>query len=309
MTFGQLRTFVEVARAGSIRGAAAGLIVTEPTVSAAVSALQRELGVALLEREGRGVRLTPAGRELARYAAEILGLADTAARRVRETAGMAGRLHLAAVTTAGEYVLPPILKVFRVANPEVQVRMEVGNRATTLELLLAREADLAIGGRPPKNAGVAGEAFLDNHLVVVAAPGHPLARGTSVDRELLGRETWLMRESGSGTRQTTEEFLAALGVESPSVMTLGSNGAVKQAAAAGLGVTLLSTHAVAAELATGTLARLPVRGAPLVRSWYVLYLSGVTVTGSALGFLELLRSPDAARAVDDWLGPSREYLA
>lgn len=309
MTFGQLRTFLEVSRQGSIRAAAAALVVTEPSVSAAVAALQRELGVDLVERIGRGIRLTAAGRELAQFAGQILGLVDMTVRRVREAAGKPPSLHLAAVTTAGEYLLPPILKLFREQHADVQVRMEVGNRATVLERLLSWEDDVAIGGRPPRERGISGEPFLENHLVVVAAPGHRLASRRSIEPELLSEETWLMREPGSGTRQTTDEFMAEQRIESPLVMTLGSNGAVKQAAAAGLGITLLSTHAVAAELEAGSLVILRVKGTPLRRSWYVLYLDEAALTGSALALLQLLRSPASRKAVNDWLGTSRKFLA
>ena len=117
MTFGQLRTFVEVARAGSIRGAAAALVVTEPSVSSAVSSLARELEVLLIEPAGRGIRLTAAGHELARYAAQILGLSERAVQAAREAAGAPGHLRIAGVTTAGEYVLPLLLAKYRERHP------------------------------------------------------------------------------------------------------------------------------------------------------------------------------------------------
>ncbi len=302
MTFGQLKTFLELARQGSVRGAAAALQVTEPSVSAAVAALSRKLDVGLVEREGRGIRLTAAGEELTRYAAQILGLTDQAVRRVREAAGKAARLHLAVVTTAGEYLLAPILKVFRQRHPEVQLWMEVGNRASVLQRVTSREADLGIGGRPPEGRGISGEPFLENLLVVIASSDHPLASKRSVEPARLARETWLLREGGSGTRQTTEEFFVRAGIGSPPMMTLGSNGAVKQAAAAGLGVTLISAHAVAAELAAGGLVRLEVRGTPLRRSWWVLNLERDGLSRHATEFLELLRSPAARKAIDEWFG-------
>src|SRR5882724_7919910 len=302
MTFSQLRTFLEVARQGSVRGAAAVLLITEPSVSAALAALREELQVALVERDGRGMRLTAAGVELARYAAQILGLVDQAVRRAREAAGQASPLNLVAVTTAGEYVLPPILKVFRQAHREVQLRMEVGNRATVVERITAREADLGFGGRPPEGRGIRGVPFLDNELIVVGPPDHAYGDEDSVDPALLATETWLVREPGSGTRETTQEFWAQNGFQVGSAMTLGSNGAVKQAAAAGLGVALISAHAVTAQLATGALRRLPVAGTPLRRSWYVLYLEDDPLSQSSTQFLELLSSPVARTAVDQWFG-------
>src|ERR1700686_3555664 len=107
MTFGQLHTFLEVARQGSIRGAASALFITEPSVSAAVASLEKELKVELFERVGRGIRLTPAGKELAPPVADLLGLQERAVRLTREVAGLPRSLRLAAVTTAAEYLLPP----------------------------------------------------------------------------------------------------------------------------------------------------------------------------------------------------------
>src|SRR3989440_7852006 len=129
MTFSQLKTFLEVARQGSVRGAAASLLITEPSVSAALAALRDELQVALVARDGRGIRLTPAGSELARYAAQILGLTEQAVRRTREAAGQAAPLNLVAGTTPGEDVLPPIPQNFKEAHPDGQPRMEVGHPA------------------------------------------------------------------------------------------------------------------------------------------------------------------------------------
>src|SRR4051812_21812751 len=215
MTFGQLQTFLAVARTGSVRGAAADLVVTEPAVSAAVSALQRDLGVELVARQGRGIVLTEAGEILARYAAELLGVRDPA---LRELQGVRA-LRLAAVTTAGEYVVPPLIKAFHAEQPEVEIGLEVGNRAIVFERLLRRQADLAVGGSPPAGSGIAGTPFLDYRLVVVSAADHPVD-----DPEA---ETWLLREHGSGTRAAVERFLEENGIQPRSTMTLGSNGAIK----------------------------------------------------------------------------------
>ena len=308
MTFGQLRTFLEVVRQGSIRAAAASLSVTEPSVSAGVASLQREVGVDLLERQGRGIRVTPAGEEFAKYAAQILGLYEKAGRRARERAGQVAQLRLSAVTTAAEYIMAPMLKLFRQKHAGVELWMEVGNLQSVFDSLLSYQADLGIGGRPHENGDIVGEPILENRLVVVGAADHPLAKGGPYDRSLLGDETWLLREAGSGIRSNTEEFLADAGIESPAIMTLGSNGAVKQAASTGLGVTLMSTHAVAAELASGALARLQIVGTPLKRSWHVLYRAQSDHSPSAESFLQLLRSPTAKKSVRDWFGASKRFL-
>jgi len=285
VTFGQLTTFLALARTGSVRGAAAALVVTEPAVSAAVGALQRSLGVDLVARQGRGVVLTPAAETLARYAAELIGLRDQALREVRQ----ARTLRLAAVTTAGEYVVPPLLKAFREERPDVDVSLEVGNRSVVFERLQSREVDVAIGGRPPTGTGIAGVPFLNYRLVVVAG-----ADAEVTDPE---SETWLLREHGSGTRATVEAFLEDNGIAPRSMMTLGSNGAIKQAVAVGLGVSLLSTHAAGLELAAGLLRRVHVAGAPLRRSWFVLQREGGPELPEAAAFREFCRSREARAAV------------
>jgi len=285
MTFGQLNTFLALAQIGSVRGAAAALVVTEPAVSAAVGALQRDLGVELVTRQGRGVVLTPAGETLARYAAELLALRDQALREIREVRA----LRLAAVTTAGEYVVPPILKAFRTEHPEIDVSVEVGNRSEVFERLVRRQVDLAIGGRPPAGSDITGVAFLDYRLVVVAAADHPVTDPAD--------ETWLMRERGSGTRATVEAFLEEQGIAPRATMTLGSNGAVKQGVAVGLGITLLSNHAARPELAAGTLVRVPIPGSPLRRSWFVLQREGAPLLPEAASFRAFCRSREAKAAV------------
>ncbi len=293
MTFGQLNTFLALARAGSVRGAAAALVVTEPAVSAAVGALQRDLGVDLVTRQGRGIMLTPAGETLARYAAELLALRDQALREIRGVRA----LRLAAVTTAGEYVVPPLLKVFRGERPEVQISLEVGNRATVLELLARRQVDLAIGGQPPGGSDVIGTPLIAYRLVVVAAADHQVDDPSD--------QTWLLREPGSGTRATVEAFLRDNGIAPRSTMTLGSNGAIKQAVAVGLGITMLSNHAAGPELASGQLRRVPMPGAPLRRTWFVLRRSGGAELPEAAAFRAFCRSRPARSAVLAAIRPPR----
>lgn len=291
MTIGQLRTFLAVVRNGSVRGAAAALFVSEPSVSAAVAALERELKADLFERHGRGVRLTTAGEAFARYVADALGMLEQGIDAARDAARPGtGRLRLVSVTTAGEYIVPRLLREFRAREPEVEPILEVGNRAFALDRLVAREADLGIGGRPPQGRGLAGVRILPNHLILVAAPAHPLVGRSAVAVADLSGETWLMREQGSGTSAATEEFLAGAGIQPRARLMLGSNGAVKQAAAVGLGITLLSRDAVALEIDAGILAEVSVKGLPLRRHWYALYLERGALPPAAERFLKFLRT-------------------
>jgi DNA-binding transcriptional LysR family regulator len=290
-TVTQLRSFLAFARAGGVHAAAEELHVSQPSVSAALSALARELGVDVLEREGRGVRLTDAGTAFEPYAAQVLGLLEQGRRAAVEASGtQAARIRVVAVNTAGEYLLPPLIQAYRAERPGAEILLEIGNRETVVDRLRSHEADIGVGGRPPGRE-LDGAPFLENELIVVARE-EPAA---------LGQATWLLREPGSGTRAATERFLAERGLDPPERLTLGSNGAVKQALAIGLGVTLISRHAVSRELRDGRLVRVAVAGTPLVRPWYVLLPRGVPTREAVAAFCEFLHSGAARQAIDQSL--------
>jgi DNA-binding transcriptional LysR family regulator len=262
-TQARLRAFAAVAETGSVRAAAQRLVVTESAVSAAIAALTREVGVPLLERHGRGLSLTQAGRTYAGYARTLLGLHAEALSAARGDGDAEhGLVRLAAVTTAGDHVLPGMLASFRDRHPAVSLRLDVGTSEHVWALLEAHECDLVIAGRPPPIPGLVVRAVCANTLVVVGSP--EVAR-----RFTLPEATWLLREPGSGTRATCEALLAALDADPPT-LTLGSNGAVVAGAAADLGVTLVSRDAVRGDLAAGRLVTLDVPQTPMRRPWHAV---------------------------------------
>jgi LysR family transcriptional regulator, low CO2-responsive transcriptional regulator len=290
-TFTQLRTFLAVAETGSVRAAAQRLVVTESAVSSCVGSLQKDLRLALVRKDGRGLRLTDAGTIYAGYVRSVLGLLDEAhAAAAGEAEG--GLLRIAAVTTAGEQLLPGLLAAFRAKHPSVGILLEVGNRERALRLAGDHQVDLVLGGRPPQGPGwprMIAHAVRANPLVVVCPPAlraDLLAElGVAVPADLgqpaagpglvawLARQTWLLRERGSGTRATTEVFFEELDI-APGTLTVGSNVAVCESVAAGLGVTLISRDAVARELGRGVLAELPCPGTPLRRDWCLVSRAG-----------------------------------
>jgi DNA-binding transcriptional LysR family regulator len=270
ITLTQLTAFAAVVRGGSVTAAADELIVTQPSVSAAIAGLERELGCELLTRAGRGIRLTAAGEAFAPYARDVLGLLRDAGREAREASGVAGRrLQIAAVTTAAESFVPALMRAFSVRAPEIELTLAVGNRHDVLEWVLGHTADVAVSGRPPGDDRLSAQPFLENAIVCIGAPDDPLARGRRPDPPELAGRVWLLREPGSGTRALNEQYLAERGW-APRTLTLGSNGAIKQAARAGLGVSLLSRAAVAAELSAGLLGEIRLRHGPPARPWFVL---------------------------------------
>lgn len=260
-TNARLRALVEVAESGSVHAAAERLFITESAVSAAITTLAREVGVALVERVGRGLRLTRAGELYAEYARTILGLQDQAAAAARDTVRPdEGLVRMAAVTTAGEHVLPGLLASFRREHPRIHLRLEVAPRDQVWPMLTHHEVDFVVAGRPPDGSKVRIRAVSPNTLVVVGAPA-------LVDGYRPERGPWLLRESGSGIRATSLALLGTLDGEPP-LLTLGSHGAVVAGAVAGLGVTLVSRQAVKRQLADGRLVELPALGTPLERPWH-----------------------------------------
>lgn len=290
MTFNQLGVFVAVVTTGSVQAAARGLFVSPPAVSAALASLQAELGVSLVLRSGRGLKVTPAGEVFVTYAREILRLVEDARGAALETlAPERGRVRLAAVTTAGEHVLPRFLASFRSGYPEAEVSLEVGNRDRVWELLRDREVDLAIGGRPPGGGRLVTCATRPNVLVLVGAGDGTTKVRTVAVKELAG-QVFLLREPGSGTRSTAEELMDELQI-APRTLTLGSNGAVRESAQVGLGITLISRDAVARELEDGTLVEWRCPTLPRQRAWHLVARSGEELPPTAQLFVEHLTAP------------------
>jgi DNA-binding transcriptional LysR family regulator len=297
ITVTQLTSFLAVIRGGSVTAAAEQLVVTQPSVSAAVAALSRELGVDMTERAGRGVVPTRAGEAFVPYASDVLGLLDEGRRVALEAAGAAAReLRIAAVTTAAEYIVVPLIKAYTALDPDVSVTLSVDNRAGVFASVLEHRADVAIGGRPPRDGGLVGTPFLDNEIVAITAPDDPLAGEAEVPIEALAERPWLLRERGSGTRAMVEDYLAEHGL-APVALTLGSNGAIKHAAQAGLGVSLQSRLAVQLELAQGRLATIALREPPATRQWYVIRAATGPVRDATAAFTSFVTSPAARDAL------------
>jgi DNA-binding transcriptional LysR family regulator len=270
VTLTQLRSFLAVVRSGSVTAAADELVVTQPSVSAAITALSREVGAPLLERDGRGVRPTPAGDAFAPYATDVIGLLDKGRQAAREAAAASERvLRIAAVTTAAESFVPGLMQAFSARHPEVRLGLGVGNRDEVLDWLVAHEADVAFGGRPPNDERLDAQPFRPNELLLVSAADDPLAGGRPVSPTELGGRTWLLREPHSGTRSANEEFLAAHALHGET-LTVGSNGAIRQAARIGLGISFLSADAVALDVDSGLLGVIAVDPAPPPRAWHVM---------------------------------------
>jgi DNA-binding transcriptional LysR family regulator len=289
ITVTQLTAFLAVVRGGSVTAAADQLIVTQPSVSSALAALGRELGCELFERSGRGIRLTEAGSAFAPYAADVVGLLENGRQAAREAAAVAARrLQIAAVTTAAESFVPPLMREFSHEHPEIELSLDVGNREEVLERVRSHLVDVAISGKPPSDERLIAEPLLANEIACITSTDDPAASAGPTNAIELRDRAWLLRERGSGTRALNERFLDERGLE-PQTLTLGSNGAIKQAARAGLGVSLLSRSAVEAELASGWLGEIRLRDGPATRPWFILYAAVGPVRPTVELFVEFVR--------------------
>ena len=290
LTINQLKTLVAVVESGSITAAAKRLYVTQAAVSTALASLRSEVEVDLFVREGRSIRLTSAGSILFEYAKKILGLMDEATSVTRGSGADAKRtLRIAAVTTAGEALLPQWLDSYLREDSDIEIKVEVSNRSRVFDLLENHNVDLAICGTPPPNRLFEVRAVRSHKLFVVAGGGW-LARTEYFDDEssvieLLTNSPWLVREEGSGTRSNSDELITRLNI-APQLFTLSSNVAIKEATLLGVGVALLSIDSVKDEVADGSLAILKVPSTPIEKSWNLVVRRGENLNAVASSFLD-----------------------
>lgn len=287
-TLHQLRIFLAVARHSSFARAAEELHLSPPTLSLQVKQLSETVGQPLFEQLGKKIYLTAAGKTLAEACEDIQSRMERLSEELAALQGVErGSLKLAILTTV-KYTVPKLLGGFCAAHPGIDVAMVVGNREKLLQRLARNEDDLYIMGQPPEQMDVISEAFADNPLVLVAPPNHPLVGQKAISPLRLANEPFILREPGSGTRLTAEKFFFNHGVVLRNRLEVGSNEAIKQTVAGGLGLAVLSTHTVASEVAMGELALLDVVGFPQIRQWHVVYARGKRLSAASLAFKDWL---------------------
>jgi LysR family transcriptional regulator, low CO2-responsive transcriptional regulator len=293
-TFRQLEVFEAVVRLKSVTRAADEVHLTQPAVSMQLRELEAEIGLTLLDRVGRRLEPTQAGQELAAHARRVAAQLSDLKASMNQLRGLErGLLRLAVVSTAN-YFLTSLLAHLSERYPGVRVSLLVANRDDVLAALADNAADLAITGQPPDSVDVIAQHFLDNPLVVIAAPAHPLAQCKAVPLAQLSREILVVREPGSGTRAAMERHFAERGVEYRAGCELSSNEAIKQAVQAGLGLGVVSAQTLELELLTRRLVILPVESFPIMRRWFVVHRSHKRLSPAANVLRDLLLSGNPA---------------
>ncbi|MFF8907439.1 LysR family transcriptional regulator [Streptomyces olivaceoviridis] len=283
-----LELLLAVARLGSLGAAAREVGITQPAASSRIRSMERQLGVALVDRSPRGSRLTDAGAlvtDWARRVVEAAAAFDAGARALRDRRD--SRLRVAASMTIAEYLLPGWLLALHAERPDTAVSLLAGNSAKVAELLLAGEADLGFVEGLTVPTGLDSTVIARDRLIVVTAPAHPWARRRRpLTAAELAATPLILRERGSGTRQVLD---AALGGLARPLIELSSTTAVKASAVSGAGPSVLSELAVGEELGMRRLVSIPVEGVSLRRDLRAVWPTGHRPTGPARELLSLTR--------------------
>ena len=287
----RLRLLVEVERRGSVSAAAQAIGIGQSSASEHLRLLEAAAGQRLVERNGRGSRLTAAGRVLASSASQALATLAAGEEELHALAGLdAGTIHIGASTTPGVYLLPDTLGCFRRDHPNVAVEVEIAATGEILERLLVGRIQLAIVGETSADERVDLEPFLSDEIIGVSKPRLMPIRSGKVRPDVVTEQTLLVRERSSSTRQVAERALSAAGVKPKSIWELDSGEAIKRAAREGLGVAFLSRYAVAEEVERGELESFRLAGRPPIdRRLYIARLARRPLSPSERGFIETLR--------------------
>lgn len=289
ITLRQLKVFERVAKRLSFTRAAEELFLTQPAVSMQIKQFEEAVGLPLFERLGKKIYLTQAGAELYQLSRNIAQQLDEAEQLIEELKGTeTGRLNVSVANTV-HYFAIRLLGEFCRRHPKVRVSFKVTNRKGLLQNLEDNEADLLLMGQPPDTQDLEAESFLKNPLVIIAPAGHPLSGKKSIALKELSNETFIMREIGSGTRNSVERFLAERGVHLTVSMEMNTNGAIKQGVEEGLGMGIVSIHTLERELEGGRLVVLDVESFPIMRQWFMVHRAGKRLSAIATQFADFVR--------------------
>jgi DNA-binding transcriptional LysR family regulator len=271
ITIRQLSVFLEVATLKSFTLAAKNLHLTQPAVSMQIKQLEEVVGIKLLSKHGRKILLTDAGHEMLVLSKSLLQQIEQTQQRLEQiTEGHQGRLKLVVASTVSA-VATKLLAAFNTLNPTMHLSFDVTNRQGLIEQLENNEADIVLMGQPPDNINLDTQAFMENPLVVIASPNHPLSNlNKPATLKQLIEHGFVVREPGSGTRMAMERFFHEHNLTLQTNMEMNSNDAIKQSVEAGLGLGVASIHTLEHELREKRLKIIQAQGFPLLRTWFLV---------------------------------------
>ncbi|MCE5244839.1 MAG: selenium metabolism-associated LysR family transcriptional regulator [Syntrophobacteraceae bacterium] len=294
MDIHRLDVFCKVLELQSFTKAADAVCLTQPTVSEHIRVLEEELGEKLIDRLGREVLPTPAGKILFRYARDIIKLRDEAVQALRKFRGeLSGSLLIGASTIPGTYFLPQIIGSFKNRYPSIQVTLKISDSADVVDRLLDGSVEIGLIGVRPDDRRLLLEEVFSDELLLVVYPEHAWAGRKAVDFSELEGQPFILRERGSGTRMFMARSIEAAGFDPARlnpVAEMGSTEAVRQGIKARIGISILSSQAVSEDIERGTLVAVPLRDRHLFRSFYLVQRKKRQMSPLCLAFIDHLRS-------------------
>lgn len=288
ITLKQLRGFRALLDTGSISGAAKNLHLTPPAVSMQLRELEASLGIPLVEKTDQGLRPTRVGKELNAMSEKIQALMGEYGEIISELAGLDhGNVSIGVVSTA-RYFIPNLLVEFKKLYPSINLQLQVGNRELIVGKLENLELDFAIMGQPPEHFSVQSKTIGKHPQIIIAPTSHRLAKKKKISFTELKDESFLLREAGSGTRSVSDKLFKKSRMRPQSANEFGSNETIKQAVIAGMGIALISAHAVWVELDQKRLVALDVQGLPINRTWYIVKHKNKRLLHSSLALWDFI---------------------
>jgi DNA-binding transcriptional LysR family regulator len=291
ITFRQMKLFLAFAETKSVTAAAKKMHVSQPTASMQLKEITHAIGLPLYEVIAKKIYLTDTGKELADTARQMLNTWALFEQNIDATNGISrGKLKIAVVSTA-KYFMPRLIGQFCKKHPDIDVSLEILNRNGVVSRMMDNLDDIYIMSQPPKDMALVDDVFMDNHLVAIAALGSAIAKQKTITLGALSAQRFILREQGSGTRMTADRFFKKLKFQPHIRMELGSNEAIKEAVAGGLGIGVISKYALHGRQKEHGVAIINVKGFPISSHWHMVHPAKKKLSPVAMAFKEeVLRS-------------------
>lgn len=290
----KLKVFCTVAETRSFSKTSEIIHLTQPAVSLQIQALEEMYETKLFDRSSSRVTLTPSGEILYKYAKEILALYTAAEKVIGEMTGLVkGSITIGAGSTIGNYILPSVISDFRKTHPKIKVHLLVANMQRVIELLNAGNINVGLVEGDVKRQKIVVDKLLSDELLLIVPAHHPWAKRKEVSVSELIEEPFILREAGSGTRQTIEKFLARHGITLQGMkvsMVLGTTHATKEAVENGLGLSIVSRWAARKEIKYGTLSMLSFKEEKILRNFSLITYKNSVSSHAVEEFLTYLKS-------------------
>jgi DNA-binding transcriptional LysR family regulator len=288
ITFRQLRLLLALADTGSVSAAARAMHVTQPTASMQLKEIAQSVGLPLYEVVGKKIYLTDVGRELEATARTVAQAWEAFEQNLDALKGLSrGKLRVAVVSTA-KYFMPRLLGSFCTKHPAIEVSLEILNRDGVVRRLRENLDDLYIMSMPPTNMDLGDEVFMPNPIVVIAQTSDPLMKRSSLSLNDLAQRRFILREKGSGTRMACDQFFRKMRFRPDVRLELGSNEAIKESVAGGLGVGVVSRHALHGLSGGHGVRVIEIEGFPLPSAWHIVHPASKKLSPLALAFKQHL---------------------